>query len=59
MKKLHELLLNKDFPTFIKNNDGKVFKIIGSDWSGFIAIPQDPPGKLTVLNYHSEGYELL
>lgn len=60
--KLYEILNGKNLPAIVQDKDGKVWKVLDSDWSGFHAVAKDAPAEemqLKTLSYQASGYELL
>jgi hypothetical protein len=60
--KLYEILEGKQLPTLVQDRDGKVWKIVASDSSGFNALQQnssDTESAMKSLSYQALDYELI
>ena len=60
--KLYEILNEKTLPVLVQDKDGKIWKVLDSDSSGFHAVIKDAPVEylqIKTLSYQASGYELL
>lgn len=61
-KKLHEIVTAENYlESIVEDPEGKQWRLIGTDWSGFSAVPYPDKDRerMRTLGYYREGFKLV